>query len=129
MDSTNFDQFLPQGLLPKHFGEMKPETQKEVLKVALLFEFGGLLFDGSSVPINKDGLMQIWTTLQSSRAEALGTYSMQHGCERWHLGMWFLAAKPQSSFVKHWWALLLQERGGTWDMMGHGGAWTGPAKT
>eukprot|EP00438_Fugacium_kawagutii_P034318 Skav221745 [mRNA] locus=scaffold2555:50656:53905:+ [translate_table: standard] len=114
VDSRNVDQFLPKGLLPKHFGEMKPETQKEILKVALLFKFGGLLFDASSVPISKDGLMQIWTTLQSSQAEALGTYSMQHGCH-WHLGMWFLAAKPGSSFIKHWWNLLLQEIGAARD--------------
>ena len=110
VEAKHFDQWLNSSALPQNFGDLPSKVQEDVLKVALLAHFGGLLVDVGSMPIQQDSMMQIWTSLQDSDAQALGTYSYHQECQ-WSLGMWFLAAKKGSRFMKHWLKLLLEEIG------------------
>ena len=111
VETKHFDRWLNSSALPQNFGDLPSKMQEDILKVALLAHFGGLLVDVDSIPIQQDGsMMQIWTSLQDSDAQALGTYSYHQECQ-WSLGMWFLAAKSNSAFMKHWLKLLLQEVG------------------
>ena len=111
VDATNFDLFLEPSTLPSHFRDLAPHLREDVLKVALLAHFGGLLMDKDSLPVQEDGVLQIWSSLQGSTAEVLGTYSYHQECQ-WSLGMWFFAAKKGSAFMQQWLKLVLQELGG-----------------
>ena len=111
VEAKHFDLWLNSSALPQNFGDLPSKVQEDILKVALLAHFGGVLVDVDSIPIQQDSMMQIWTSLQDSDAQALGTYSYHQECQ-WSLGMWFLAAKKGSAFMKHWLKLLLEEIGG-----------------
>ena len=79
VEAKHFDLWLNSSALPQNFGDLPSKVQEDILKVALLAHFGGVLVDVDSIPIQQDSMMQIWTSLQHSDAQALGNLFLSPG--------------------------------------------------